>query len=109
MKKTVIEEIRENMIPDPDRWEQIRAKAKIASAHYREVIASKKRSGEEIIHFAAYVTNKAMYGMHDVFCAMLADRKRWDPKVVILPRSVFWRHSLSFHLFLQRLLIPVHC
>lgn len=85
MKQTVLGEIRENMVPDPDRWEQIKGKAKIASAHYREVIALKRRSGEETIHFAAYVTNKAMYGMHDVFCYMLADRKHWDPKVVIIP------------------------
>ena len=81
----VVEETRQNRIWDPDRWERIRAQAESLSEHYREVIERKRRSGDPVIHFAAYVSNAAMYGMDDVFRLMRKNPLRWDPKIVIVP------------------------
>ena len=81
----VVEETRRNRIWDPDRWERIRAQAESLSEHYREVIERKRRSGDPVIHFAAYVSNAAMYGMDDVFRLMRKNPLRWDPKIVIVP------------------------
>ena len=81
----VVEETRQNRIWDPDRWERIRAQAESLSEHYREVIERKRRSGDPVIHFAAYVSNAAMYGMDDVFRLMRKEPQRWDPRVVIIP------------------------
>lgn len=81
----VLAEIQQNMISNPERWEQIRKQAEGLSQHYRDIIEKKRRSGDPVIHFAAYVSNDAMYGMHDVFCLMRERPQRWDPKVVIIP------------------------
>ena len=80
-----LEEIRQNLADDPKRWEQIKKRAGELSAHYREIIERKRKSKDKVIHFAAYVANDAMYGMHDVFCLMKERPGRWDPKVVIIP------------------------
>ena len=85
MRDKVLEEIRLNRIWDPDRFRQIEAKAGRAADHYRDVIGRKKRSGETVIRFAAYVANDAMYGMDKVFRLMLEQPERWDPMVVIIP------------------------
>ena len=85
MRDKVLEEIRLNRIWDPDRFRQIEAKAGRAADHYRDVIGRKKRSGETVIRFAAYVANDAMYGMDKVFRLMLERPERWDPMVVIIP------------------------
>ncbi len=85
MKDRVIEEIRQNLIYDPVRWEQIQKQAENLPAHFREIIERKRKSEDPVIHFAAYVANDAMYGMHDVFCLMQKRPERWDPKVVIIP------------------------
>jgi len=85
MVDKVLEEIRQNQTWDPDRWEQIKAQAEGLKAHYREVIEQKRRSGDAVIHFAAYVSNAAMYGMDNVFRLMRKDPQRWDPRVVIVP------------------------
>ena len=81
----VVEEIRFNRVRNPDRWEQIRIQAEELSVHYREVIEKKRKSPDKVIHFAAYVANDAMYGMHEVFCLMREQPWRFDPKVVIIP------------------------
>ena len=81
----VLEEIRQNRVHDPERWKQLEAQAEKLSEHYRDVIDRKQRSGDKAIHFAAYVSNDAMYGMHDVFCLMRNCPERWDPKVVLIP------------------------
>ncbi len=85
MVDKVLEEIRLNRVWDPDRWERIKAQAERLSLHYREVIEQKRRSGDTVIHFAAYVSNAAMYGMDGVFRLMWQNPLRWDPKVVIVP------------------------
>lgn len=85
MVDKVVEETRRNRIWDPDRWERIRTQAESLSEHYREVIERKRRSGDPVIHFAAYVSNAAMYGMDDVFRLMRKEPQRWDPRVVIIP------------------------
>ena len=85
MRDKVLEEIRRNRIWDPDRFRQIEAKAGRAADHYRDVIVRKRRSGETVIRFAAYVANDAMYGMDKVFRLMLERPERWDPMVVIIP------------------------
>ena len=85
MTDKVLEEIRRNRIRDPERWEQIRQQAESLPAHYRDVIEKKRRSGDSVIRFAAYVSNNAMYGMHDVFRLMLDRPNRWDPKLVVIP------------------------
>ncbi len=81
----VLEEIRQNLIEDPERWEQIRIQAEKLPAHYREVIEKKRRSGDPVIRFAAYVANDSMFGMKDVFSLMLENPQRWNPKIVIIP------------------------
>ena len=60
MVDKVVEETHQNRIWDPDRWERIRAQAESLSEHYREVIGRKRRSGDPVVHFAAYVSNAAM-------------------------------------------------
>ena len=80
-----MEEIRRNRIWDPDRFEEIKALAETAAAHYRDVIERKRKSSDKVIHFAAYVSNNAMYGMDKVFHLMLEQPDRWDPMVVIIP------------------------
>ena len=85
MKDKTVEEIRRNQICDPDRWKQIRMKAEKRMHHYRDVIEKKQNSQDKVLHFAAYVANDAMYGMHEVFCLMKQQPQRWDPKVVIIP------------------------
>ena len=85
MKDKVLEEIRQNRIHDPDRWERIRLYAENLRAHYQQVIEKKRRSGEAVIRFAAFVSNDAMYGMDDVFALMRENPGRWEPKVVIVP------------------------
>ena len=85
MKDKVLEEIRQNRIWDPDRFERIKAQAQRLSAHYNDVIRRKKQSPDQVIHFAAYVSNNAMYGMDEVFRLMLKVPDRWNPMVVIIP------------------------
>ena len=85
MRDKVVEEIRRNRIWDPERFEQIRTQAERAAAHYRDVIERKKRSADQVIRFAAYVANDAMYGMDRVFRLMQKQAGRWDPMVVIIP------------------------
>ena len=85
MKDRVIEEIRQNLKDDPERWERIKRRAESLPAHYRDVIEEKRKSKDQVLHFAAYVANDAMYGMHDVFRLMQKNQKRWEPKVVIIP------------------------
>jgi len=85
MTDKALEEIRQNLEDDPDRWERIKRRAESLPAHYREIIERKKKSEDTVIHFAAYVANDAMYGIHDVFRLMQKNRKRWEPKVVIIP------------------------
>ena len=81
----VVEEFRFNLTYAPDRWEKIRIQAEGLSAHYREVMEKKRRSEDKVIHFAAYVANSAMYGMHEAFCLMRDRPRCWDPKIVIIP------------------------
>ena len=81
----VVEEIRQNQIRNPGRWEQIKIQAEEMAQHYRDVIVQKIRSRDKVLHFAAYVANDAMYGMHEVFGLMKQQPRRWDPKVVIIP------------------------
>ena len=85
MVDKVVEETRQNRVWDPDRWERIRLQAESLLEHYREVIGRKRRSGDPVIHFAAYVSNAAMYGMDGVFRLMRKESRRWDPRVVIIP------------------------
>ena len=85
MRDKVLEEIRQNRIWDPERFEQIKERADRAAEHYGEVIEQKRRSADRVIHFAAYVANDAMYGMDQVFRLMQKLAGRWDPKVVIIP------------------------
>ena len=85
MRDKVVEEIRQNRIWDPERFERIKAQAESAEEHYREVIGRKRRSADKVIRFAAYVANDAMYGMDKVFRLMQKQADRWDPAVVIIP------------------------
>ena len=85
MNDKVLEEIRRNQINDPDRWEQIRIQAEALRQHYRKVIEKKQRSRDKVLHFAAYVANDAMYGMHEVFCLMKQQPRHWEPRIVIIP------------------------
>ena len=85
MQDKVLEEIRQNRIWDPDRFEEIKARAGRAAAHYRDVIERKRRSADTVIRFAAYVSNDAMYGMDKVFRLMQNQPGRWAPMVVIVP------------------------
>ena len=81
----VVKEVRENLSRGPEGLEQIRQKAEIAAAHYAEVIERKRASGDNVIHFAAYVTSDAVFGMEDVFRLMRDMPERWDAKMVVIP------------------------
>ena len=78
-------EIQDNIRYNPDRWNEIKRKAAGLNSHFQEVIDNKRRSKDRIIHFAAFVSNDAMYGMDAVFSLMMARDDRWDCKVVIIP------------------------
>ena len=85
MLDKVVEEIRQNLVRDPERWEEIRIQAEKYAEHYREVVRRKRESRDPVIHFAAYVANNAMFGMKEVFSLMQKQPERWDPKIVIIP------------------------
>ena len=81
----VAEEIKQGQIQDPDKWNRIRSEADRLTNHYRDVIEKKRVSGDRILHFAAYVSNKAMFGMQGVIRLMMDRPDRWDPEFVIVP------------------------
>ena len=85
MSDRVVDNFRQVLASGPEQWEEIRRQAEKMPAHYKEVIENKRRSGDSVIRFAAYVANDTMFGMADVFALMQRKPERWDPKVVIVP------------------------